>query len=80
MGANRTGHHFLGAVDLGEDLARRVRGPEVSASYFEWDFMSERPNVSNGGFRLSYTEDGPYPFGPPRTFSACRAGTLGVDG
>ena len=43
------------------------------ASFFEGTFTSKRPNLSSGGLRLPYSEDGLYQRDPPRTFSACGA-------
>ena len=34
-----------------------------------------RPTLPNGSLRLPCGEDGLYQFDPPRTFSACKAGT-----
>ena len=38
--------------------------------------MGIRPDLSNGGLHLPFTEDGLLRFGPPRTFSANAAATL----
>ena len=64
-------------VDFGEGASRKVRRPMSSASLFGWAFVNWRPNLSNGGFHLPYTEDGLYQFDPPRTFSACKVVTMG---
>ena len=74
---NRVGRYILCVVDFGEDASRQVRGPAVSASHFGRAFFRKIPNMPNGGLHLPYTEDGLYQFDPPRTFSACNAGSLG---
>ena len=49
----------------------------VSASYFALALANTRPNAPSGGLPLTYAEDGPYQFEPPRTFPVCKAMTLG---
>ena len=53
------------------------RGPHVAASYFEWSFVEELPDLSDGGLHLPIVESGLIRFSPPREFSACTAVTLG---
>ena len=43
---NRMEDNILGVVDFGEGASRKVRGPVFSASYFEWAFVNDRPNLS----------------------------------
>ena len=54
-----------------------MRGPVVSASFFEWAFINKRPNLYNGGLHLPYTMGGLYQFDPLRTFSDCEPVSLG---
>ena len=39
--------------------------------------INKRPKLPNGGVPLPNAENGSYQFDPPRTFSACKAVTLG---
>ena len=49
----------------------------VSASYFEWAFVGNTPNLSNGGLHLPYAEAELYQFEPPHASSGCKAAALG---
>ena len=60
---NRMGHYVLGAVDFGKGPSRKVRGPVVSAPYFDWAATNKRPNLPNSGLQLPYAEAGPHFFG-----------------
>ena len=61
---NRKGRYILSAVDL-----RKVRGPVVSASQFEWAFTNRRPNLPVGRLPLPYAEDGLARLRPAKPFS-----------
>ena len=69
------GSYILSAVDLRQETSRRVAGALASAFFFE--ILKRAPDLSNGGLRLPYAEDGLYQFEPPLTSPACREGTRG---
>ena len=56
------------------ELGRR---PHVAASYFDWSFVEELPDLSDGGLHLPLVGSGLIRFSPPREFSACTAVALG---
>ena len=74
---NRMERYTLRVVDFGQGASRKVRRPVVPASYSECAFTNKPPNLSDGGLRAPYTEDCPNKFEPPRTFTPCKAATLG---
>ena len=59
---NSTGRYFLSVPDSGKDAWAEVRGPVASGP----SLISVRTSPIGGS----------YQFDPPRTFSACKAGTL----
>ena len=76
--SNNLMHRVLSVVPLEGGRSKSEKRPTSAASYFVWAFSKERPNLTNGGARLPYREDGLYPFDPPRAFLSCEAGTWRV--
>ena len=74
---NAMGHYILSVDDFPADPVTPGVGSPFSASFSEWGPPRKRPNLENGGTWLSFTAEGLCSFAPPRTFSACKAGTLG---
>ena len=75
--ANQAGRYVSSVVASGEGLSRSRHVPSFFATRFLWAFSNERPNLANEGLHLPCTERRLYRFEPPRTFSACKALTLG---
>ena len=71
------GRYVVSVKDFGGRRGESVRDPNLSASIADWAFSKGRPNLSNGGKHLPYSEDGMRSFPPPSTFSACEAVSLG---
>ena len=74
---NEMGGNVLSVASSGQENLKSAKGPTLSASYREWACVEKRPNLPNGGLRLPSKEDGLSQFDPPRTFSTCKAVTLG---
>ena len=74
---NEMGHYLLSVFALGNGPSCVDRGPKLAASYSEWAILDKRPDLSNGGLHLPFSEDGLRRLEPPRVFSACAAATLG---
>ena len=65
---------------VAEFVGRRgdvARYPSFSASIAEWAFSRKRPNLSDGGIHLLFTEDGTRSLAPPAALLACKAVALG---
>ena len=65
---NAMGRYVVSVVELG-------RRPHVAASYFEWSFVEELPDLTDGGLHLPLVGSGLFRFSPPSEFSACTAVT-----
>ena len=74
---NDMGHYILSVVNFGGRRWGVERSPNFSAPMVEWACLRKRPNFEKGGFLLPFTEDAMWSLTPPRTFSACKAVTLG---
>ena len=55
----------------------KKKGPMNSALDVEGAFTEKRPDLTDGGLRPPYEEDGLRRFETPRTVPACKAVTLG---
>ena len=71
------GRYILSVVGFDGLCGNRYRDLSVSASLAEWAFSRNRPNLSNGGIRVSFSEDGTCSSTLPRTSLARKAVTLG---
>ena len=74
---NEAGDYILSVVEFGTGPPRSDRRPSLAASYFEWSFSEERPDLSDGGLHLPHVESGHLRFVPPIEFSASTAATSG---
>ena len=61
---------------FGERRSGSRRRPKFSASCLEWVFARRRSYSPSGGLHFPFSDDGMCCFGPPQTFSACKAATL----
>ena len=52
LGLHSMGHYIMGGAEFGRGGTKRTRGPQFSASYFEWSLMDQRPDLSDGGLHL----------------------------
>ena len=71
------GNYILSVVDFPAALASLGVESHLSASFLGWGPPRQRPNLEHGGICLPFTEEGLCSFAPPRTFSVCKAVTLG---
>ena len=76
LGLKAMGHYVMSVVEFGKGRPKRTRGPQFSASYFEWPLMDQRPDLSDGGLHLPLKESGLLRFATPKKFVACAAATL----
>ena len=74
---NEMGHYVLTVVAFGKGPLCVDRGPILAASYFECTFLLRRRDLSSGGLRLPFTNDGLPRCVSPEVFLACTAVTLG---
>ena len=44
LGLNAMGHYITSVAEFGRGGTKRTRGPQFSASYFEWPLMVQRPD------------------------------------
>ena len=70
----------MSVVDSRATPVKLSGGSPFFASPLEWGHPRKRPNLENGGIRLPFTGEGLCSFALPRTFSACKAVTLGDAG
>ena len=67
LGLNAMGHYIMSVAEFGRGGTKRTRGPQFSASYFEWPLMDQRPDLSDGGLHLPMKESGLLRFSTPRS-------------
>ena len=77
MEANQIGHYVLSLVTRGGASSKFGKGLKYAASYFEWAFAHNRPNLPNGGLHLPLTGGRLYRFESPHPFSSREAVTMG---
>ena len=75
---NGMGQNAMSAAPSGQERSLLGNGSTRSVSPSEWGASMRRRNLSNGGLRFPYAEDGPYQSDPPSTSSACGAVALGL--
>ena len=82
---NQLGHYASSVVPSGEGRSGLGQSLTFPASYFGWDCVYKRPNLSNCGLHSPPAEDGPeccrrhspQTFESPHICTACRAVALG---
>ena len=71
------GRYILSVAEFAGRRGDVARYPSFSASIAEWAFSRKCPNLSDGGIRLPFTEDGARSLAPPVALLACKAAALG---